>query len=116
MRRNSTFISPTAGNEDAICCRFGIDRQKADAALGLAQISGRLGGGTMGDRFLKVSRGVANTAIYFRVREEDVDAVNRQYQSFGGDDPGCFTEWVSGEGLGNRAVPWEQSTARKSGQ
>ena len=60
----------------------------------------------MANRFLKVSRGIANTVIYFCVPEKDVDAANKQFDPFADENPGCYTQWVSGQGLGDRPVNW----------
>lgn len=60
----------------------------------------------MADKFLKVSFGFQNTVIYFRVPEGDVDAVNARFAGFEDEHPGRHTEWVSGQGLGDRPVMW----------
>jgi len=61
----------------------------------------------MSDKFLKVSRGFVNTVIYFRVREDEMTEVSKHFEHFEDENPGCHTEWVSGQGLGDRPVLWE---------
>jgi hypothetical protein len=60
----------------------------------------------MKDKFLKVSRGFANTVIYFRVPADKVDEADAEFATFEDANPGCHTSWVSGEGIGLDAVDW----------
>lgn len=60
----------------------------------------------MADKFLKVSRGFRNTVIYFRVPESHVEEATAYFSDFEDRNPGCYTEWVSGQGLFDRPVEW----------
>lgn len=61
----------------------------------------------MTDKFLQVSRGFANTVIFFRVPADKVEEATREFDGFSDRNPGCWTAWVSGKGLGLDAVDWE---------
>lgn len=64
----------------------------------------------MGDdmtKYLKVSRGFVNTAIYFRVPESQAAEADAEFATFADDNPGCYTQWVDGRGLGDRPVEWD---------
>ncbi|PQV52916.1 hypothetical protein LX70_04022 [Defluviimonas denitrificans] len=61
----------------------------------------------MADKFLKVSRGFANTVIYFRVPENKVSEADAAFATFEDENPGCYAKWVSGQGLGDQPVMWE---------
>lgn len=58
-------------------------------------------------KFLKVSRGFANTVIYFRVPAAKVSEADKKFATFSDDNPGCHAAWVSGQGLGDRPVDWD---------
>lgn len=57
-------------------------------------------------KFLKVSHGFVNTVIYFRVPVSQIAAADAEFATFSDDNPGCHTDWVSGQDLGNRSVDW----------
>lgn len=60
----------------------------------------------MSDKFLKVSRGFANTVLYFRVPEDKAAEADTVFATFEDDNPGCYAAWVSGQGLGDEPVLW----------